>query len=47
MQLKAAEKPTAGNLVTANAEIETYFGDLLSIQFTDQQRAPNRARENK
>ncbi len=36
MQLKAAEKPTAGNLIAANAEIETCFGDLLSIQFTDQ-----------
>jgi len=35
MQLKAAEKPTPGNLNAANAEIETFFGDILTITFTD------------
>lgn len=35
MQLKAQEKPTPGNLIAANAEIETFFGDLLTITFTD------------
>lgn len=35
MQLKAVEKPTPGNLTSANPEIETFFGDLLTITFKD------------
>lgn len=33
--LKAVEKPTPGNLDSANAVIESYFGDRLTVKFVD------------
>ena len=35
MQLKAINKPVAGNLNPSDAELETFFGDLLSVKFID------------
>jgi TolA-binding protein len=35
LQLKAAEKPTEGNLDVSEAAIETYFGDTLTVKFVD------------
>lgn len=35
LQLRASDKPTAGNLDSADAAIETYFGDTLTIAYVD------------
>ena len=35
LQLKAVEKPTAGNLDTNDPVIESYFGDRLNLLFVD------------
>lgn len=35
LQLRAVEKPTPGNLDPADAAIESYFGDTLTVKFVD------------